>query len=360
MFMFVFIFVYVYSMSKIDVFVHHHGYFARPPNGTIQYVGGKIDQVYEDTETLCFNDLEHYAVAFDYDRGYSLVYFQSDGHSFEKDVRVLSDDATMKELIEICEPFGRIDMFVDHFDLEELETREAIRKENLNNEADVDVDSEDDDPDYVNDFEEDDSDGNPQFEEDESDPELNENVENKKLRKVAEANNVNNSLKMGEGDGEESDYLSDELRSSLSSSSEDETCNKGYIGPPPTNKRKKKRVRAYNPNKPVKFSPGMKFGTMEEFRKAVIDYGIAERRAVQYSHNDIYRCQVVCEKNCPFYIWCKRIRGEETVQIRTLVDEHLCTKPYKNKLASVKYLTELYGEKIRKNPTWKIKIWLRL
>lgn len=94
---------------------------------------------------------------------------------------------------------------------------------------------------------------------------------------------------------------------------------------------------------------------MEDFRKAVVEYGLADRRALQYSHNDQDRCQVVCEKNCPFYIWCSRIKDEETVEIRSLVNEHLCTKPYNNKLASVKYLTELYGNRIRKNPTWKIK-----
>lgn len=38
-----------------------------------------------------------------------------------------------------------------------------------------------------------------------------------------------------------------------------------------------------------------------------------------------------------------------------MVDEHLCTKSYHNKLATVKCLTELYGDKIRKNPQWKVK-----
>lgn len=163
-------------MGKIDVFVHHHGYFAHPPKGTIQYVGGKIDQVFEDTERMRFSDLEDYAVAFDYDRGNSLVYFQCDGHSFEKNVRVLYDDDMVKEMIQLCEPFGRIDLFVDHFDLEELETVEAIREEKKNNQTYGDDESQDDDPDFVDDMEEDESDGDPQFEEDESDCELKENV----------------------------------------------------------------------------------------------------------------------------------------------------------------------------------------
>lgn len=38
-----------------------------------------------------------------------------------------------------------------------------------------------------------------------------------------------------------------------------------------------------------------------------------------------------------------------------MIDEHLCTKPYSNKLATVKYLNEIYGDRIIKNPQWKVK-----
>ena len=43
------------------------------------------------------------------------------------------------------------------------------------------------------------------------------------------------------------------------------------------------------------------------------------------------------------------------MQIKTCLPDHLCTKPYSNRLVSVKYLTEVYGERIRKNPQWKVK-----
>lgn len=33
----------------------------------------------------------------------------------------------------------------------------------------------------------------------------------------------------------------------------------------------------------------------------------------------------------------------------------MCTKPYTNSLASVKYLTEVYGDRIGKDPQWKLK-----
>ncbi|XP_074355322.1 uncharacterized protein LOC141694472 [Apium graveolens] len=94
---------------------------------------------------------------------------------------------------------------------------------------------------------------------------------------------------------------------------------------------------------------------MAEFIKAVRDYGISERRALHFITNDAKRARVGCEKWCTFYLWCSRLEGGEAVQIKTCQPDHLCTKPYHNRLVSVKYLTEMYGEKIRKNPQWKVK-----
>ena len=237
-------------MVKIDVYVHHRGFFARPPDGTVTYVGGVVDNLVEDTETMAFSDLEHYAVAFDYYRRNSIVYYQCDGHSFEKDVRILYDDSCIKEMIGICKPYGSIHLYVDHFDLEELETEKAITKEKENNECSDG--SSADDPDFVEDYEDEgtdtevelESEGEVEFEEDGSDDELLENVKGMKMRKAAEANKVNAALRKSmvkEGDDESGDsaYLSDELRS-VASSSEDEPVRKGYIGPPPTNKKRKK------------------------------------------------------------------------------------------------------------------------
>ena len=94
---------------------------------------------------------------------------------------------------------------------------------------------------------------------------------------------------------------------------------------------------------------------MDDFRSTIRQYGLNDRRAVYFAKNDSQRCQVICEEGCPFYIWCTRIKNSENVQIKTLVDKHTCTKPYTNKHATVKYLTKKYGDRIRKDPRWKIK-----
>lgn len=97
----------------------------------------------------------------------------------------------------------------------------------------------------------------------------------------------------------------------------------------------------------------MEFMNMDEFRSMEREYGIKERRAIRFGANDPNRCQVKCEPGCPFYIWVIRKADSDMVEIRTLLNDHLCTKPYKNKLTSVKYLAEQYGERIRKIPHGK-------
>lgn len=99
----------------------------------------------------------------------------------------------------------------------------------------------------------------------------------------------------------------------------------------------------------------MAFVNMDEVRSLVIGNGMKERRAMKFGANDPNRCQIKCEPGYPFYIWARKRRDCEIVESRTILNDHLCTNPYKNKLASVKYLAEQFGDRIRKNLTWRVK-----
>lgn len=131
----------------------------------------------------------------------------------------------------------------------------------------------------------------------------------------------------------------------------------GYIGPPALNMKKRRKVvgiTSGNSDKVV-WSAGMAFVNMEEFRESVRQYGLEETRAVHFVCNEPDRAHVKCESGCPFRIWVRKEKDNEVVAIRTLVNQHLCSKPFKNKLASVKYLAQIYGDRIRKNPQWRVK-----
>ena len=153
-----------------------------------------VDNLVEDTETMCFGDLEHYSVAFEYDKSNSLVYFQCDGHTFEKNVRVLYDDASIKEMIEIFKPFDAIHLFVDHFDFEDLETQDVDRLAIQINDREGSEGSDEDDPDFSGKGSDSQSD-DLEFLNDGRDDELITNVKNMKIRKVVEANKVNVELR---------------------------------------------------------------------------------------------------------------------------------------------------------------------
>lgn len=113
--------VYFLQYASLNVYVYHHGSFLQPPESG--YVRGRVDYLENiDTDVICFDHLLHYSVLYDYDYENSLVYFQCDGNSFDNGVRILYDDNSVKDMVNVSIPHGKIKLFVDHFNVEELET----------------------------------------------------------------------------------------------------------------------------------------------------------------------------------------------------------------------------------------------
>ncbi|KAK1383511.1 hypothetical protein POM88_021246 [Heracleum sosnowskyi] len=176
------------------------GFFAYPPNEPVQYVGGVFNHFVDiETDDMRFSDLDHYAVAFDYNMSNFLVYFQCDGHFFEKNVRVLYVDESIREMVDICLSYGSIHLYINHFDLEDLQTKQAemaeiVEKQNKD-EGFVSEKSRESDLDFENE-EEDDESEDLEFNTDMSDEELMENVKNRKIRKAALINKQNTKLRI--------------------------------------------------------------------------------------------------------------------------------------------------------------------
>ena len=105
--------------TTTTLYQHHNGDFTTPPN--VKYIGGKTEIIKDfDCDTFSFRDLEEFAEKYAYDVASSLVNFKCDGFSFEKGMRVIYNDNSVRELIDICKPYGRIYLYVDHFDLDEV------------------------------------------------------------------------------------------------------------------------------------------------------------------------------------------------------------------------------------------------
>ncbi|KAL1809540.1 hypothetical protein ACET3Z_026530 [Daucus carota] len=108
--------------SRVKICVHHHG------------TTDIIEDV--DTSKLCMLHLLKYSEKFKYSK-YDFLYFQTDGHNFEKGVRLLYDQNTLDDMLKVCKPYNLINIYVDHkkrFQCEctdELPNRDKILKFNI-------------------------------------------------------------------------------------------------------------------------------------------------------------------------------------------------------------------------------------
>ena len=153
---------------------------------------------------------------------------------------------------------------------------------------------------------------------------------------------------------DEAEYDSDELRSQ-SSSSEDENARIGYVGPPNPKKRKRNRTTiSYGQSDDIiRWEVGMKFGSMGEFREVVRQYGVRDRRGIQFVTSDTKRCQVCCEADCKFYIWFSKDKDSDNCTIKTLVNEHNCTKPLVESERNGRVYQTGIGDSSSKNQNFK-------
>ena len=126
----------------------------------------------------------------------------------------------------------------------------------------------------------------------------------------------------------------------------------------PTKKKTTNFVpKTFNSNthaKDIKGEVGVIFVDKEQFKSAVRNSSMTSGRSYKYLTDDKGRMHIVCAQGCPFKMWVSYIKEKEGWQIKTLADEHNCVWTCKNKLVTVKYLEKLFGDRIRKNPNWKL------
>ena len=101
--------------SRVLIYLHHHGDFTSETfKGNANYVGGKVDIMENvDTNKLTMLTIQSYSLKYKYSRT-DFVYFQTDGHSFRKGIRLVYDDDSLSNLIRVSLPYKRINLFVNH------------------------------------------------------------------------------------------------------------------------------------------------------------------------------------------------------------------------------------------------------
>ncbi|XP_004953070.1 uncharacterized protein LOC101779108 [Setaria italica] len=102
------------------------------------------------------------------------------------------------------------------------------------------------------------------------------------------------------------------------------------------------------------FALGMLFKSKKQFKKAIIRYGLAERKVINFIKNEPKRVRAKCDwKACPWVCLLSINSRTESWQIVTFNDYHTCPPRRDNRLVTARRIAEKYEKFIMANPTWK-------
>lgn len=102
-----------------------------------------------------------------------------------------------------------------------------------------------------------------------------------------------------------------------------------------------------------KFELGMKFRSKKQFKKAIIRYGLAERRVIVFIKDEPKRVRAICDwEHCPWVCLLSNNSRSESWQIVTYKDYHTCPPRRDNKLVTARRIAEKYEKFIMANPGW--------
>lgn len=103
------------------------------------------------------------------------------------------------------------------------------------------------------------------------------------------------------------------------------------------------------------FSLGMTFRGRKEFKEALIKYGLATRRHLNFPKDEIKRIRAKCSwPNCLWMIFASTRSDSDWFQVKTFNDVHVCPKRKDNRLVSSTRIADKYESIIRANPSWKL------
>lgn len=103
------------------------------------------------------------------------------------------------------------------------------------------------------------------------------------------------------------------------------------------------------------FSLGMKFGGKDEFKQAIVKYGLHHKKLIRFKKNDARRVRATCDwSTCPWVCLLTRTTRTESWQITSFNDFHLCPPRKDNKLVTSTRIATKYERLIRANPMWNL------
>ena len=104
----------------------------------------------------------------------------------------------------------------------------------------------------------------------------------------------------------------------------------------------------------VVFEVGMSFLDKAELRRSLDTFAIRNGVNLRVVMSNKSKVLVTCEVDCPFKLYASKVAGEVGYTVRTLCREHNCSRVYKNRRASMRWLAEVFKERVQERPQFKV------
>ncbi|XP_014490789.1 uncharacterized protein LOC106753486 [Vigna radiata var. radiata] len=105
-----------------------------------------------------------------------------------------------------------------------------------------------------------------------------------------------------------------------------------------------------------KWEVGTYFAEKEDIVEAIKSYALDNGRNIKFVKNDKERMRFKCvgaKGKCPWRLYCGYMKAVKTWQLRTMLDNHTCSREFNLKLIDSKWLSKKIEKTIRENPTVK-------
>ena len=88
------------------------------------------------------------------------------------------------------------------------------------------------------------------------------------------------------------------------------------------------KFRPEDMNKDFKFKLGMEFGSLKDFKQALMEHSVLNGKEVKFVKNDQKQVRAICKKKCGFVIMASRVGGRETYKVKTFIGRHKCGRVF--------------------------------
>ncbi|WVY93470.1 hypothetical protein V8G54_032558 [Vigna mungo] len=105
-----------------------------------------------------------------------------------------------------------------------------------------------------------------------------------------------------------------------------------------------------------KWEVGTYFAEKQDILEAIKSYALDNGRNIKFVKNDKQRMRFKCvggKGKCPWRLYCGYMKAVKTWQLRTMLDNHTCSREFNLKLTDSKWLSKKIEKTIRENPKVK-------